>query len=366
MIIHSSGLLLPAAACTIGLLSPLRAASAQETPAAACAALESDASRLTCYDEAFGRANITAPSTRPEAQAPPFSTTAANQRHDDPYAVESRNTDLGRKSLLDGRWELAGNSKLGVFNMRAYKPLYLLPAFWTSKPNLLPHSPNPNNTVASAQELNTTEVKLQLSFKTKAIERLFGGSGDIWMGYTQTSHWQAYNVPQSRPFRETNYEPEVMAVFPAQYTLLGWNGRLASIGVNHQSNGRSDPFSRSWNRIILGIGLDRPNWSIMFRPWYRLPESRTDDNNPDIEDYIGRGDITVVHTIGDHRISLMGRHSLHRGKRAHGALQLDWGFPLSNQLRGHLQLFDGYGESMIDYNHRALYLGLGISLLEWH
>ena len=61
----------------------------------------------------------------------------------------------------------------------------------------------------------------------------------------------------------------------------------------------------------------------------------------------------------------MARHSLRGGDRSRGALQFDWGFPLNRPLRGHLQVFDGYGESLIDYNHRATYVGLGISLLEW-
>ena len=65
-------------------------------------------------------------------------------------------------------------------------------------------------------------------------------------------------------------------------------------------------------------------------------------------------------------MALMARHSFRGGDRSHGAVQLDWGFPINNLLRGHLQVFDGYGESMIDYNHRATYVGLGISLLEWY
>ena len=58
----------------------------------------------------------------------------------------------------------------------------------------------------------------------------------------------------------------------------------------------------------------------------------------------------------------MARHSLRGGDDSHGALQFDWGFPISRTLRGHLQVFDGYGESLIDYDHRATYVGLGISL----
>ena len=194
---------------------------------------------------------------------------------------------------------------------------------------------------------------------------MFGDNGDIWMGYTQSSRWQAYNSEVSRPFRETNYEPEVMLAFRNGYSLLGWNGRMTALHLNHQSNGLSDPLSRSWNRVILNVGLDRDNWAVMLRPWYRVPESNSEDNNPDIDDYIGRGDATVVWTRDGHTLSLTGRHSLRGGERSHGSLQVDYGFPLTNLLRGHLQVFSGYGESMIDYNHKSTHVGLGVSLLDW-
>ena len=42
------------------------------------------------------------------------------------------------------------------------------------------------------------------------------------------------------------------------------------------------------------------------------------------------------------------------------------GFPINRSFRAHIQLFHGYGESLIDYNHKATYFGLGISLLDWY
>lgn len=365
-------------------LSPLPAL-AQAPPEfasiAACAAIEIDAERLACYDRVAGRQ-----STDPE-QADKVASAAAQDRRrardaetaalpptqrarrivSDLFASEPDPAiaNAGQGSLLDSRWELAQASKLGTFNFRAYKPVYLLPAFWSSDPNALPQSPNPDNTATTPQQLDSIETKFQLSFKTKALENVFGDNGNVWMGYTQSSRWQVYNAEQSRPFRETNYEPEILLVFRNNYDLFGWNGRMAAVGINHQSNGRNDPLSRSWNRVMFNIGLDRDNWAVTFRPWIRLSDG-SDDDNPDIEDYMGRGDVTLVHTIGGHQLSLIARHSLRGGDRSRGALQFDWGFPIQNTLRGHIQVFHGYGESLIDYNHRGTYIGLGISLLEWY
>jgi phospholipase A1/A2 len=360
-------------------------AVAQDADVAACVLIQNDRERLACYDDATGRASITPDRADEAARAAREALEAAKAgaqpaprddradsgptlfAHED-AAWRDAIANVGRGSLLDSRWELAKDSKRGIFNFRAYKPVYLLPAFWTSNVNDLPGSPNPDNTAATPLGLDALETKFQLSFKTKAVENLFGDNGDIWMGYTQSSRWQVYNDEQSRPFRETNYEPEVLLVFRNGYSLLGWNGRMAAVGINHQSNGRSDPLSRSWNRLMFNVGLDRHDWALMLRPWLRIGEG-SDDDNPGIEDYVGRGDATLTHIRGRNEFSLMARHSLRGGDRSRGALQFSWGFPLTPHarlpMRGHLQVFHGYGESLIDYNHKATYVGLGISLEEW-
>lgn len=328
----------------------------------ACTSIESDAARLACYDQATGRANT---------EAPPAERTAAAADnvfgHDTAQATASGTPATPpARSLLDSRWELAPGSKLGTFNLRGYKPIYVMPVFASSNQNAQPHSPNPDNTVAQREHLGNLEANFQLSFKTKLWQGLFGDAGDLWLGYTQSSRWQLYNQPLSRPMRETNYEPEALLVFNTHYRVFGWDGRLLGVGFNHQSNGRNNPLSRSWNRIVANIGFERPNWVVMFRPWWRIPESRSDDNNPDISDYMGRGDVQIVHEWHGQEFSMMLRHSLRGGTRSHGAARFTWSFPLAGNLRGYLQAFKGYGESMIDYNHNATYLGVGISLLDWY
>lgn len=343
------------------------------TPATAeaCAALEISAERLTCYDTLFKIPVTDKPAIVSERRAaaeiapePDNLKAKIGQTVSNIYASEGSKL-TPNLSLLDSRWELSPESKLGTWNIRSYQPVYLMPGFWTSNKNELPESENPNNIETEKQNLTSTEAKFQLSLKTKAVENILGDNGDLWLGYTQSSRWQVYNSEESRPFRETNYEPEASLIFRTNYDLLGLNWRMLGLTINHQSNGRSDPLSRSWNRVMLNLGFEKDNFALMVRPWYRFEERREDDNNPEIKNYIGRGDMTAFYRYKEHDFSLMLRHTLKGGNENRGAVQFDWSFPISGRLRGQFQLFDGYGESLIDYNHRATYVGLGVSLMNW-
>jgi phospholipase A1 len=243
--------------------------------------------------------------------------------------------------------------------------MYVLPIRWTDSPNQTPTSPSEGRSVAEGQGLQDIEAVFQISLKSKVWETIGGSNVDLWVAYTQQSFWQVYNASLSRPFRETNYEPEVFAIWGFDQPLfLGWRARFMGLGINHQSNGRAEPLSRSWNRVIAQFGFENGDWSLQARPWWRIKE-QNDDDNPFIERYVGQGELILTRKVGAHIASLQVRHSLRGGDESRGSAQLGWSFPVSSFLKGYLKVFSGYGESLIDYNHRQTTIGFGVSLADW-
>jgi len=320
--------------------------------------------RVRCFDDASGKAQVAKGD-------------AATERVEEDGVIDDgqffKRSEDEKLSWLDRRWELSPSSKRGTFSVRPYQPVYVLPVYHNKSPNIRPTSPNPANTVSpgnAPESLDQNELKFQLSLKTKVMENMFGDNGDLWFGYTQSSRWQVMNEDISRPFRETNYEPEMIFTWRSSWSefrdVTGWEPRLLGLSFNHQSNGRALPLSRSWNRLIGMVGFERENTMVQLRPWLRISEDAAEDDNPDISDYVGRGDMLLVHKHNGHEYSLLTRHNFRGGDESRGAVQFDWAFPLSSNLRGHLQYFTGYGESLIDYNFKSDYLGIGFSLVGWY
>ena len=248
------------------------------------------------------------------------------------------------------------------FVLTPHKPNYILPVTWNTRPNETPFG-------ASEGSLQNLELKFQLSVKFKVAKDVFGKGNGLYFAYTNQSYWQAYNRQFSSPFRETNHEPEMFLLIPQRWSLLGFRGQVLALGLNHQSNGQTGSLSRSWNRAILTLVLERRSLVFSLRPWYRFPEeekvngSATGDDNPDILDYMGNGELRVLYKRGRNTWSLMLRNLV--GPDYRGAVELNWGFPIGGRVKGYVQYFNGYGESLIDYNARVNRLGVGIALTDW-
>ena len=328
---------------------PARAAT-PPSAIATCAAIAADAQRLACYDRASGRLTAQAP----EAESLPMTAPAApgGARAGSAGTLSAKPAE---PSMIDAAWGFDPDSDR--YSIQLYRPNYLLLASYSSRPNEEPFKllfdalENPDG------ELKSTEAEFQLSFKARlwtSENRRFG----IWAAYTQNSQWQVYNDELSRPFRETNYQPELIASYNPDLSFAGVHWQLFNFGYNHQSNGRSDPISRSWDRLIAEFGIERGGFALLIRPWLVIDDGG--DDNPNITDYYGHGDITAVYKWRGNSVALMGRGNLSTEK---GAARLTWTTPpFLGPLRGYVSAFTGYGESMIDYDWKQNVFGIGIAL----
>jgi len=338
-----------------GLAGNAGAVLAQPAPAmlAECHAIAEDAARLACYD-AVSRRN-------PDARAgsTPAPAIAAPALPDPAAAAGGAGgTHNAAASMIDEAWAFSPSSRR--YDIRFHNENYLLFGRYTSDVNAAPFAAVGEALGVPPDDINSTEAKFQFSFKARlwaTDDRRWG----VWAAYTQQNWWQVYNGDLSRPFRETNYMPELFASYRPDVDLPGgFRWGLLNAGYTHQSNGRTDILSRSWDRLFAEFGVENGNLGVFAKVWYRIPESDEEDDNPDITDYLGHGAISALYRWRGHSFSGWLRGNVGTGK---GAVQLAWTSPpILGPLRGYVQFFSGYGESLIDYNWRQTTIGAGLAL----
>ena len=250
-----------------------------------------------------------------------------------------------------------------TYGFSTHKPNYVLPITYNQTPNQLAF----NGTGGEVQNL---ETKFQFSFKFNLIESFYKERASIKFGYTAQSFWQVFNKGFSAPFRETNHEPEVFITFKTKYDDYMFLKNYFIIGLVHQSNGKTAPESRSWNRIYFQNLFQIKNTLYTLKVWHRFKETKKDeptdfigDDNPDILNYTGYFELRAVHKINENTFSVMVRNNLKKENK--GAVEASWSFPFNNNVKFYFQYFNGYNESLVDYNHSSSRLGFGFVLGDW-
>lgn len=276
-------------------------------------------------------------------------------------AQDTRDSSIGSASTERSR-EIFSYSGTFVPHRR----MYIMPATWLHNPNQAPSTPSRARTPID-EELANEEVKFQISFKLPVFTGLFDDRTQMWFGYTQVSLWQAYNDSESRPFRENNFEPEVFISHDLGLELGPGVLDYVALSLNHQSNGRPKPLSRSWNRLMGELVYSSNRWAFSLRPWIRIPESKDNDDNPDIEEYLGYAEYNALYQTGnDQTFGLRIFNNVGSGaEKNRTSGEFSWAFPLGGTLRGYVQYYNGYGETLIDYNHRVNRVSLGFILNDW-
>lgn len=345
-----------------------------------CASLISDSLRLACYDSL---AQGEVPSMLAQKRQVALTDTIVKTVKGDPQVVfaeddkpalssiSSDDTDMlqevaQRYTPLSLAYDLDKNNT-GLWTARPHNATYLLPLYFNADPNRHPHSPNQEQMNYSQRQMNIPELKFQVSLKMKAMENLLGTDADLWLGYTQQSHWQVYNADNSRPFRAHDYQPEIFVTQPVKGDLpFGGKLRMLGAGLIHHSNGERDPLSRSWNRAYVMAGMEWDKLTVVPRLWARVADgegSGKKNDNPDITDYYGYGDVKVLYQFDDN--SSLSSTLRYNPSSKKGAVQLDYIHPVGKGISGYVQLFHGYGQSLIDYNHESTGIGLGVMLNDW-
>ncbi|MDP0562545.1 MAG: phospholipase A [Candidatus Endonucleobacter sp. (ex Gigantidas childressi)] len=285
----------------------------------------------------------------------------------------SKSDNTGKTTTIRSRILLEKSTQESSFVMTPHRQNYLLPFSYNSHPNQEPWLKQKSYPEVTGPVQNT-EAKFQISLKIPMThDDLFFKNDGIYVALTLKSFWQVYNSTLSAPFRETNYRPEVFyqSYIPMDNTD---NVLFTRVGLEHESNGRSQYLSRSWNRIYCGLGIQHSNWVFYLQPWYRLPEkSKVDDgnantplpakgdDNPDIEDYMGHYEFWSIYSFNQCEVSSLIRYNFSTKR---GACELGMSFPLWHRIRGYIQYFEGYGDSLIDYNHNTQRISIGFLLTD--
>ena len=265
------------------------------------------------------------------------------------------------------------------FGLLPYKTNYIAPLSYSSTTHQRHFSAFNDDSLPTEWQKhvdyeNHLEAEYQFSFQKPLTYDLFGWNEFISLAYTQHVWWKLYD--ESAPFRETNYIPEVFMTIPtSDYIDETYYLKGVTVGYRHQSNGQEGYQSRSWDRLFLAGAWQYENFFLKAETWYRLPEKDKSsafyagedpkskgDDNPDILDYMGYGELTGNYLWGKKQLSVMLRNNADFSNNK-GAIQLSYTEPFlhSNSTYWYVNLFSGYGESMIDYNRNINKISIGFA-----
>lgn len=317
--------------------------------------------RLACYDAIDVSAEMGVVSNQ-------SSVSEAKQDH-----IECNNAK--GCGFLDRKWRLSSSESHDIADLETHRLNYLTITNTTS-PNQT--ATTPKFTTPLDRDLDNKDLKFQFSIKTELMRSIpfvrelpRVETSRIWAAYTQQSYWQVFDSEDSRPMREHNFAPELILSLGLDNRENGervfYRPRMLNIGVIHESNGRSQPISRSWNRVYLETGWElSDNISLNVRPWWRIPETSGNDDNPDISRYLGYGDLNLHwdDMLKHLDANFLLRNNLRSDNKGYAKLDLQYQPFDQENLKLHLMLSSGYGDSLVDYNHSQTVLGIGLSFGE--
>lgn len=221
-----------------------------------------------------------------------------------------------------------------------------------------------DNFIATGTELfsKTTkwnsDAKFQVSIKQRLTNSTLPFQTHIFLTYTQKAFWDIYR--ESFPFRDLNFNPTIGIGRP----LIHNNRFLGMIGVEfeHESNGKDEDASRSWNKISANSTLIfRDRWVLQTKLWIPFVDG---DSNPDLTQYAGYGFAALTYSSVKRKYNVSCVVTKRAGSILDANIMLNFSVRMfSNEdIYLYLEYYDGYGESLLDYKEYRQRIRAGITI----
>ena len=236
------------------------------------------------------------------------------------------------------------------------------------------------------------QAKFQISMKFRVLKpNLYVFKYNIFPAYVAYTQKTLWNVgQQSRPFEESNINPEFFLDYPVNTTITG-RFKLRSIVISpieHESNGLAGVQSRGWNRqyVLIKFGLESKEKleesnsflsdkaMLYVKLWHASSYSdetaylRSIGSSDKFLDYMGQGEIGVSvrnflwgGSLRDHQLDV--KTPIFRAQ-SKNSYELEFRQQLPNtNFALYLQYWYGYGETLMRFDQfgRRGFLGLSFS-----
>jgi phospholipase A1 len=203
----------------------------------------------------------------------------------------------------------------------------------------------------------TADATFQISVRQRLTKSVLPFKTFAYLTYTQRSFWDIY--AESSPFRDTNYNPGVglgKYIFH-QNRLVG----AAFAQIRHESNGRDAEESRSWNYLSVSIKyFFNARFNLAGEFWAPYVDG---GNNKDLLDYRGLGYISFNYISNKQKWWLSADFNSRKGF-GNVNTTMTASFRVSRKSNQYLfaRFFQGYGESLMDYNKYTMNIRIGICI----
>ncbi|MFT3993593.1 MAG: phospholipase A [Dysgonomonas sp.] len=204
---------------------------------------------------------------------------------------------------------------------------------------------------------NTADAVFQISIRQRLTKSILPFNSFLYLTYTQKSFWDVYR--ESSPFRDNNYNPGIgIGKYIIEKNQL--RGGIL-VAFEHESNGREEKESRSWNYIsINGKYFINMLLSIGFKVWIPYVDG---GENKDLLEHRGLGTISFNAITGNRKWWITTELTPRKGWGNINTV-VSLGYKPSGKMNQSffLRFSDGLGESLLNYNKYSTNLRIGICI----